>query len=107
MEVPISQFRKNVFTLVDQALDGKEVWVRYKGRRVRIVAEGTAQDKLSRITPMDIVAPGADLADDSWKADVMHEWERNWDRQLAQPSKPVRPATVPARSGARKTGRKA
>ncbi len=107
MEVPISQFRKNVFTLVDQALEGKEIWVRHKGRRVRIVPEGSARDKLSRITPMDIVLPGADLADDAWKADMMRDWERKWDHQLAQLAKPVQTASAPARSSARKTRRKA
>lgn len=107
MEVPISQFRKNVFTLVDQALEGKEVWVRHKGRRVRIVPEGPARDKLSRITPMDIIVSGADLTDDAWKADMMREWEQKWDRQLAPLSRPVRTASAPARAGARKTRRKA
>lgn len=104
MEVPISQFRKNLFTLVDQALEGKEVWVHHKGRRVRIMPEGPAQDKLSRITPMDIVAPGVDLEDESWKADIEREWEQKWGRKLAPLSKPAKTAPAP---GARKTRRKA
>lgn len=107
MEVPISQFRKNLFTLVDQALEGKEVWVRHKGRRVRIVAEGPTQDKLGRITPMDIVAPGVDLEDDSWKTDILREWEQKWDRKLPQLSKPAKTAPTPARPVAGKTRRKA
>jgi hypothetical protein len=107
MEVPISQFRKNLFTLVDQALDGKEVWVRHKGRRLRIVPEGPAQDKLSRITPIEILAPGMDLEGDSWKADIMREWEQKWDRKLPRLSEPVKTASMPARPTARKTRRKA
>ena len=92
MEVPITEFRRKLFALVDQALDGDEVWVRHKGRRVRIVAE-QAPSKLSRITPMDIIVPGADLEDDSWKVDMMREWEEKWHRQLAPPSKAVAATT--------------
>lgn len=106
MEVPISQFRKDVFALVDQALDGKEVWVRHKGRRVRIVPEGPAPDKMGRITPLDVIAPGADLEDGAWKANMMREWEQNWERQLGSLTKPVR-TTSTDRSIARKTRRKA
>ena len=51
MEVPITQFRQKLFDLVNQALDGKEVWVSHKGRRLRLVPEH-APSKLSRITPM-------------------------------------------------------
>lgn len=81
--------------------------MRHKGRRVRIVPEGSARDKLSRVTPMDIVAPGADIADDAWKADMMRGWEQNWDRQLAQISKPVQAASASARPGTRRPRRKA
>ena len=85
MEVPITQFRQKIFMFVEQALDGKEVWVTHKGRRVRIAPEH-APSKLSRITPMEIIAPGVDFEDDSWKDEMMREWERNWDRQLGDVS---------------------
>jgi antitoxin (DNA-binding transcriptional repressor) of toxin-antitoxin stability system len=106
MEVPITQFRQNLFALVEQALDGKEVWVRHKGRRVRIVPEQPV-DKLSRITPMDIIAPSADLEDDSWKTVMMREWEQKWDRRLGSVSKPARAASVSGRTKARKVRRTA
>jgi hypothetical protein len=108
MEVPISQFRKNLFALVDQALEGKEIWVRHKGRRVRIAPEGPLPDKLSRITPMNVFPSGVDLEDDSWKEEIMRTWEENWDRELARSSKAITtPAAAPARAGTRKTRRKA
>jgi antitoxin (DNA-binding transcriptional repressor) of toxin-antitoxin stability system len=106
MEVPITEFRRKLFALIDQALNGDEVWVRHKGRRVRIVAE-QAPSKLSRITPMDIIVPGADLEDDSWKADMMREWEEKWRHRLAPLSKPVTGTSTPVRSAVRKTRRKA
>ena len=37
MEVTITQFRKQLFTLVDQAMQGTEVWVKHKGRRFRLI----------------------------------------------------------------------
>jgi len=106
MEVPITQFRRKLFELVNQALDGKEVWVSHKGRRVRIVAED-APSKLSRITPMQIIVPGADLEDDSWKADMMRQWERKWERRLGPAAKPARSASAQGRTAARKARRTA
>jgi antitoxin (DNA-binding transcriptional repressor) of toxin-antitoxin stability system len=105
MEVTITQFRQKVFELVDQALEGKEVWVKHKGRRVRIVPEH-APSKLSRITPMEIIAPSADLEDDSWKTVMMREWEQKWDRRLGTDSKPARVASGSGRSKARTKVRK-
>lgn len=106
MEVPITQFRQKLFDLVNQALDGKEVWVSHKGRRVRLVPEH-APSKLSRITPMEIIVPGADLEDDSWKADMMRDWERKWGRRLRPLAKPARGTSVASRTAARKTRRTA
>jgi hypothetical protein len=80
MEVPITQFRQKIFAFVEQALDGKEVWVSHKGRRVRIVPENTPS-KLSRITPMDILnPPDLDLNDPALKAEMLGEMQREWER---------------------------
>ena len=97
MEVPISQFRQKLFDYANQALDGKEVWISHKGHRLRLVPEH-APSKLSRITPMRIIVPGADLEDDSWKAEMMREWERKWDRRLGPLAKPVRAAVARGRA---------
>ncbi len=106
MEVPITQFRQKLFDLVNQALDGKEVWVSHKGRRLRLVPEH-APSKLSRITPMQIIVSGADLEDDSWKAEMARDWERKWDRKLGPLAKPARTASAAGRTGARKARRTA
>ncbi|MGO8757825.1 MAG: type II toxin-antitoxin system prevent-host-death family antitoxin [Terracidiphilus sp.] len=106
MEVPITQFRRRLFDLVNQALDGKEVWVSHKGRRVRIVPED-APSKLSRVTPMDIIAPGVDIDDDSWKIDMMRDWEQKWDRRLGPVPKSVRSASANDKVVARRPRRKA
>jgi antitoxin (DNA-binding transcriptional repressor) of toxin-antitoxin stability system len=97
MEVPITQFRREIFSLVNQALEGNEVWVTHKGRRLKIVPEGKPVSRLSRITPMEILVPGTNLEDDSWKQEMMREWERKWDRRLAPLAKPAPKASKPAR----------
>ncbi len=106
MEVPITRFRQKLFDFVNQALDGKEVWVSHKGRRLRLVPEH-APSKLSRITPMQIIVPGADLGEKSWKAEIMREWERKWDRRLGPIAKPARAAKAPGRKNAGKARRTA
>jgi antitoxin (DNA-binding transcriptional repressor) of toxin-antitoxin stability system len=96
MEVPITQFRQKLFDLVNQALDGEEIWVSHKGRRLRLMPEH-APSKLSRITPMQIIVPGSNIEDDSWKVETMREWERKWDRKLGPLAKPARAASAPRR----------
>jgi hypothetical protein len=105
MEVPITQFRLKLFDLVNQALEGKEVWVSHKGRRVRIVPED-APSKLSRVTPMDIIAPGVNIDDDSWKTDLMSDWEQKWDRRLGPAAKSVRSAPAKVRAETLRARRK-
>ncbi|MGA2536201.1 MAG: hypothetical protein ABSF53_09310, partial [Terracidiphilus sp.] len=55
MEVPITQFRRDIFSIVNKALEGDEVWVTHKGRRFKIVPEGPPVSRLSRITPMEVI----------------------------------------------------
>lgn len=107
MEVPITRFRRELFALVNEAMEGREVCVRHKGQRFRIVPDGPPADKLSSITPMDIVASGVELEDDSWKQEMMRQWEADWDRQLSSIAGPVPKAAAPARRGARAARRKA
>jgi virulence-associated protein VagC len=84
MEVPISQFRRQIFSLVNQALDGSEVWIRHKGRRLKIVPEGQPASRLSRITPMEImVDPAFDMNDPAFKAEWLAEMEKEWEKDWA------------------------
>lgn len=107
MEVPISQFRRNLFSLVETALDGKEVWVRHKGKRLRLVPEQQAADKLSRITPLEIIVDDARLSDESWKDSMRKVWERKWDHKLGPRRKPSQEVSAPAQVKSRKAKRPA
>lgn len=102
MEVPVTQFRKNLFALIARANAGEQVWVRHKGRRLRIVPEREPADKLSRITPIDIFVSEGDIQDESWHEEMMREWERKWDRRLE--TGPQTRRRAPARPRGRSTG---
>ena len=100
MEVPITQFRRDIFSLVNQALDGSEVWVTHKGRRLKIVPEGKPVSRLSRITPMEVmVDPNFDMNDPAfkaeWLAEMEKEWEADWDRDFGPaPNRSSEPESV-------------
>ncbi len=80
MKVSMEEFQRNLFDLVDLALAGEKVLVGYKGRRFRIVPERPKGDKLSRVTPMDIInSDGPGLEDESWKEEMRLEWEKDWE----------------------------
>jgi hypothetical protein len=83
MEVPITQFRREIFALSRQALSGTEIWVTHKGRRLKIVPEGQPVDRLSRITPLEVMFdPNFDMNDPAfkveWLAEMEAEWEKDW-----------------------------
>jgi antitoxin (DNA-binding transcriptional repressor) of toxin-antitoxin stability system len=81
MEVPITEFRRQIFSLVNQALDGEEVWFTHKGRRIKIVPEDQPTSRLSRITPIEIVNPELPNLDDAArKAQMMAEMEKAWEK---------------------------
>src|SRR5580698_10122033 len=80
--VTISQFRKNLFQLVDQALEGDVVEVIHKGRSVRLVAEAPGS-KLDRLTPMQIFNPALSKEDHERASrklagEMQREWEKDW-----------------------------
>lgn len=93
MELSITEFRRNLFSVVQKAMDGDEVWVRTQGRRFRIVPEGKRPDKLSRITPMQIINEAAGgLENTGLLEEMTREWEHDWDRDFGPaPRRKARP----------------
>jgi len=82
MTVTISDFRKNLFQLVEKALTGDLVEVAYKGRTIRLIAE-TQGSKLDRLTPAQIANPEFSEADQERAsrklvAEMQQEWEKDW-----------------------------
>jgi hypothetical protein len=84
MEVPITKFRRNIFDFANQALEGNEIWVTHKGRRLKLVPEGQPGSRLSRITPMEVmVDPKFDMDDPAFKAEWLAEMEKEWEKDWA------------------------
>jgi prevent-host-death family protein len=81
MEVPITQFRREIFDLVGRALKGEDIVVSHKGQRVRIVPEINPVTRFDKVTKLDFIAPGySDLIDDAeMKAEMQREWEKDWE----------------------------
>jgi prevent-host-death family protein len=82
MKVPISDFRKNLFQLVDQALNGDVVEVTHKGKTIRLVPEAPGS-KLDRLTPARIFNPSFSEKDHrkasrELLAVMQREWEKDW-----------------------------
>lgn len=76
MDVTITEFRRNLFTLVEQAMSGVEVHVTHKGKSFTLKPDGPPVDRLSRITPLDIIV--GDLDDRPDKEKMRREWEKDW-----------------------------
>ena len=76
MDVTITEFRRNLFNLVEQAMSGIEVHVTYKGKSFTVKPDGPPPDRLNRITPMDIIV--GDLDDRPDKEEMRRAWEADW-----------------------------
>jgi len=79
MEVSITQFRRELFALVNKAMEGGEVWVSHKGQRFRIAPDGKPGSRLSRITPLEVINPDAqELGDSALREEMARAWEKDW-----------------------------
>jgi antitoxin (DNA-binding transcriptional repressor) of toxin-antitoxin stability system len=79
MEVSITQFRRDMFDLVTQAMAGVDVYVTHKGRRFRIVPDEPPSSRLSRITPLEIINPESSEDDErALQEEMRAAWEKDW-----------------------------
>lgn len=79
MEVTITQFRRDLFQLVERAMEGEPLTVTHRGRRIRVVPEQSSRSGLEALTSLQLVNPqGPDLDDAGWKQEMMREWESDW-----------------------------
>ena len=81
MVVPITQFRKEIFSLAEAALKGTVVEFTHKGVTFKVVPEKLT-DKLSNITPLQVVNPDYSLesAAIELRAEMQTEWEKDWSQ---------------------------
>ena len=81
MTLTISKVRQNLFSLAEAVARGEKVEFAYQGTTFQLVAENKVS-KLSRLKPIDLLAPGVSL-DDVERAlvesskEAQAAWERN------------------------------
>ncbi len=75
----ITQFRKELFQLADQALKGEPVEFLYRGVVFKVTPE-KKQSKLDKLVGQPVLAPGVDLerAGRELAAEMEAEWIKDW-----------------------------
>lgn len=81
MKVTSTEFRKNLFQIVERAIQGEFVEVLHKGRVVRLVP-GEKASKMSRLIRRDTIRGTPEDLDRGQRQldEEMHtSWEEKWD----------------------------
>ena len=83
MKVTTTQFRKDLFQLVERVLQGESVEIVHKGRLVRLVPEDEPS-KMSRLVPRDTINGTLEdltLAQQELDDEMRTAWKDKWARQ--------------------------
>jgi len=81
MDITITKFRRDLFRLADQAIEGKLVQFVHKGVVFQVVPEKTKKsNKLDRLVGQPTLAPNTDLlqANKDLAADMEAAWLKDW-----------------------------
>jgi len=80
MKLTITEFRKNLFKLVERVIAGETIEFVHRGTTVRLVVpEGAAVSKLDRLTARPITNPRTnDKAEKKMQRDMWAEIEKDW-----------------------------
>ncbi len=82
MQITATNFRKDMFQILERAKQGEEVLVLHKGEQFRLMPEKPV-DKLSRIQPVEVFHPHSEAADEErMKKEMAAEWEAKWEKRL-------------------------
>ena len=81
MAVPISKFRKEIFSLTEAALRGAVVEFTHKGVTFKVVPEQSV-DKIANVTPLQVINPahgdGLESGTNQLRTEMEKEWEKDW-----------------------------
>jgi len=81
VKVTSTEFRKNLFQIVERALQGEFIEVAHKGRIVRLVP-GDKPSKMSRLIQRDTIQGSPEDLDHGQRqldAEMRTSWEEKWD----------------------------
>ena len=83
ISVPITKFRKDIFSFAEAALKGAVVEFTHKGVTFKVVPEQST-DKLANVTPLEVINPayGDDL--ESGAAELQKEMTKEWEKDWSQ-----------------------
>ena len=84
VKVTSTEFRKNLFQLVERALQGEFIEVAHKGRLVRLVP-GDKPSKMSRLIQRDTIhgtPEDLDRGQRQLDAEMRTSWEEKWAPKL-------------------------
>ena len=81
MVVPITQFRKAIFSLTEAALKGTVVEFTHKGVTFKVVPDKPT-DKVSNVTPLQVINPDYSL--ESAAIELQTEMEKEWEKDWSQ-----------------------
>jgi prevent-host-death family protein len=80
MRVTSTEFRKNLFQIVERALQGEFIEVAHKGRVVRLVP-GEQPSKMSRLVARDTIRGTVEDLEEAQRAldeEMRTAWEEKW-----------------------------
>ncbi len=80
MTVNTTEFRKNLFTLVDRALRGELIEITHKGQTIRLVP-ASQPSKMSRLVKRNTIKGSLDdlaKAQQELDDDMRQSWENKW-----------------------------
>lgn len=83
MKVTITEFRNNLFKLVEKVIAGESVEFVHHGATIRLVIPEGRSSKLDRLTPRQIVNPDMTeeehlAAERRMQAEILTELEKDW-----------------------------
>jgi prevent-host-death family protein len=88
MKVTSTEFRKNLFQIVERVLQGELVEVAHKGRLIRLVPENKT-GKLSRLLQRDTIngtLEDLERAQQQLDEELRASWESKWDHNRSPTS---------------------
>ena len=84
MTVTVSDFRKNLFQLMERALNGELIEIVHKNRTIRL-APTEPKSKMARLIERDTLTCTPDQFDQAVLAqdeEMLREWEQKWQSRL-------------------------
>jgi hypothetical protein len=76
MAATITQFRKDLFHLADEALQGNQVEFVYRGVVFKVTPE-KKRSKLEKLIGQPVLAAGVDM-EESMLPEMEAEWKKDW-----------------------------